>query len=88
MTHPDLGELDLEADESVTVLLVVVKRGPVILTGRVASGDVDRRVGQGKDSTGREPRGRGRGEDEVEVEQVGLAMRMRGNRLLISFRAC
>jgi hypothetical protein len=24
----------------------------------------------------------------VEVEQVGLAMRMRGNRLLISFRAC
>ena len=48
VTRPDLGDLDLEADESVTVLMVVVRRGPVILTGRVASGDVDRRVGQGK----------------------------------------
>lgn len=64
---PDLGHLDMEADALVAVLLflvlVVVRRGPVDLAGRVSGGDVERRVGRGGDSAGREPRGRGGGED-------------------------
>lgn len=59
---PDLGHLDLEADALVAILLVVVRRGPVDLAGRVSGGDVERRVGRGGDSAGREPRGRGGGE--------------------------
>ena len=64
---PDLGHLDLEADALVAVLLVVVRRGPVVLAaGRVSGGDVKRRVGRGGDA-GREPRGWGGGEDEAEA---------------------
>jgi len=63
----DLGDLDLEADEFVAVLLVlvvvVVRRGPVVLAGRVSGGDVERRIGRGGDSAGREPRGRDGRED-------------------------
>jgi hypothetical protein len=62
----------LEADEFVMVLLVVVRRGPVVLVDRVSGRDVERRVGRGRDLEGREPRERGRGEDEAEAE-VGRA---------------
>jgi hypothetical protein len=69
---PDLGDLDLEVDEFVMVLLVIIRHGPVVLAGRVSIGDVNRRVGRGRDSTGREPRGR-RGEGGGKrVWQCGL----------------
>ena len=69
---PDLGDLDLEADEFSTVLLIIIRLGPIVLAGRVSSGDVNRRAGRGRDSAGREPRGR-RGEGGGKrVWQCGL----------------